>query len=101
MSFESNVYKSLCVSLYHLWKSIKMQFSTGVTWLIVALGQLANAAPAPSSFTFYNLPTPLSGPCDSAEGPDGALWVSNILANTIARIDPNTGVVEGNYPPQT
>ncbi|KAF8861168.1 hypothetical protein BDZ45DRAFT_647723 [Acephala macrosclerotiorum] len=48
------------------------------------------AAPSPSAFTFYNLPTPLSSPCDSTEGPDGALWVSNILANTIARIDPNT-----------
>lgn len=25
-------------------------------------------------FTFYQMPTPLSGICDLAEGPDGALW---------------------------
>lgn len=25
-------------------------------------------------FTLYDLPTPLTGPCDLAEGPDGALW---------------------------
>lgn len=68
---------------------------TALTALFIAV---ANAAPASSPFTFYNLPTPLSGPCDSAEGSDGALWVSNILANTIARIDPNSGNVEGMFP---
>jgi streptogramin lyase len=80
------------------YENIKMLALRAVaTWLVIPLGQLAIAAPAPSSFTFYNLPTPLSGPCDSVQGPDGALWVSNILANTIARIDPNTGDVEGKY----
>lgn len=25
-------------------------------------------------FTLYDLPTPLTGPCDLEHGPDGALW---------------------------
>ena len=73
-----------------------MLFATLATaWLVVAFGHSSEAAPTSSAFTFYDLPTPLSGPCDSVQGPDGALWVSNILANTIARIDPKTGAVEG------
>lgn len=63
--------------------------------VLAGLCSLAIAVPAPSSFTFYDMPTPLSGPCDSCTGPDGALWVQNFLVDTIARIDPKTGVVEG------
>ncbi|KAE9387039.1 soluble quino protein glucose dehydrogenase [Gymnopus androsaceus JB14] len=48
----------------------------------------------PSPFSFYNLSTPLSGPCDICTGPDGALWVQNILVDKIARVDPATGDVE-------
>lgn len=56
------------------------------------------AAPAPrgetSKFRFFNLSTPASGPCDLCEGPDGALWVQDILAPIIARIDLQTGQVD-------
>jgi len=72
-----------------------MFFST-ITVVAGLVAQLAFAAPAASPFTFYNLPTPESGPCDAVAGPDGALWVQNILVNTIVRIDPTTGSVQGN-----
>lgn len=45
-------------------------------------------------FTFYNLHTPLAGPCDLVEGPDGALWGESILVNHIFRIDPSSGQVQ-------
>ena len=47
-----------------------------------------------SRFKFYNLKTPLSGPCDLVEGPDGALWGESLLVNHIFRIDPSTGNVQ-------
>ena len=43
------------------------------------------------TFTFYPLPAVLSGPCDLATGPDGALWGEDILVNYLFRIDPETG----------
>nr|POE65866.1 virginiamycin b lyase [Quercus suber] len=48
-----------------------------------------------SRFTFYSLKTPLAGPCDLIEGPDGALWGESILVNEIFRLDPDTGAFEG------
>lgn len=42
-------------------------------------------------FTFFDLPTPLVGPCDLEHGPDGALWGQGILDNIFFRIDPETG----------
>jgi hypothetical protein len=45
-------------------------------------------------FDFYQMPTPLSGICDLAEGPDGALWGVQQLVNQLVRLDPITGVVE-------
>ena len=50
-----------------------------------------------SRFTFYTLKTPVAGPCDLVEGPDGALWGEGILDNIIFRIDPSTGAIE-EYP---
>lgn len=62
---------------------------------------LVAAAPAPeasaaadSKFTYYEMPTALAGPCDLCTGPDGAIWVQDILVDKIARIDPDTGDVE-------
>lgn len=64
----------------------------------ITFAKLISAAPTTNgSFTFYNMPTPVSGPCDSATGPDGALWVQNILVDTIVRIDPINGQVSGSY----
>jgi streptogramin lyase len=48
-------------------------------------------------FTMFDLPTPLTGPCDLEHGPDGALWGQGILYNTFFRIDPDTGHVD-EYP---
>ena len=53
-----------------------------------ALAQVADP------FTFYDMPTPLAGPCDLCEGPDGAEWVQDLLVNKVARVDPTSGVVE-------
>lgn len=52
---------------------------------------------ARGKFTFYPIPTPLSGICDLAEGHDKAIWFEDILVNRIGRLDPNTGVVT-DYP---
>lgn len=43
-----------------------------------------------SLFTLYDLPDPLSGPCDLCTGPDGALWGQDQLSPTLFRIDPVT-----------
>ncbi|KAH7412639.1 hypothetical protein BKA64DRAFT_731018 [Cadophora sp. MPI-SDFR-AT-0126] len=53
--------------------------------------------PEDSRFTLYDLPTPLTGPCDLEHGPDGALWGQGILNNIIFRIDPETGSIN-EYP---
>ncbi|KXT06076.1 hypothetical protein AC578_1366 [Pseudocercospora eumusae] len=45
-------------------------------------------------FTFYKMPTALSGICDLCLGPDGALWGVQMLVNQIMRLDPETGEVE-------
>jgi streptogramin lyase len=65
---------------------------------IAAVLSVAAAAPAAdahaSRFTYYDMLTPLAGPCDLTTGPDGAIWASDLLVDKIARIDPKTGVVE-------
>ncbi|KAK3060181.1 hypothetical protein LTS18_009135, partial [Coniosporium uncinatum] len=69
----------------------------------VVLLTAVKAAPAPqllptpgdaSKFTFYSPLTPNAGPCDICTGPDGAIWVEDILVNKIQRIDPSTGHVD-------
>lgn len=52
---------------------------------------LTGAAPTSSGFTFYDLPTPESGPCDICEGHDGMVYIQNFLVDTLVRLDPNTG----------
>ncbi|EME38854.1 hypothetical protein DOTSEDRAFT_180786 [Dothistroma septosporum NZE10] len=67
--------------------------------LFTALAVAVSAAPASNKraddprFTLYDLPTALTGPCDLATGPDGALWGQGILKDVIFRIDPSTGKV--------
>ena len=66
--------------------------------LLAALGVVGvHAAPAPraaaGSFTVYEMPTSLAGPCDLATGPDGNMWVQDQLVNKLARIDATTGKV--------
>lgn len=49
---------------------------------------------ANSRFEFYDLPTPLSGPCDLTPDSDGYLWGEDILVNKIFRLDPHTKAVK-------
>ena len=39
----------------------------------------------------YDVPTPHARPHDPAVAPDGALWVTEQMANKLGRLDPNTG----------
>lgn len=48
-------------------------------------------------FRLYDLPTPLTGPCDLEVGPDNALWGQGILKNIFFRVDPASGHVD-EYP---
>jgi virginiamycin B lyase len=51
-------------------------------------------APPPGSVTQYTAPTPLSGPCNLVEGPDGQMWFAEVLAHKIGRIDASTGQIQ-------
>ncbi|USW51423.1 Putative WD40/YVTN repeat-like-containing domain superfamily [Septoria linicola] len=48
----------------------------------------------PARFTYTYMKTPLSGPCDVSEGTDGLIYVQELLANKIARVNQNTGDVK-------
>nr|POE48324.1 virginiamycin b lyase [Quercus suber] len=65
---------------------------------LLAAPLLALASPivdrAAGTFTFYDMKTLLAGPCDLAEGPDGALWGQDILVDKIFRVDPKSGNVD-------
>ncbi|KAL2064495.1 hypothetical protein VTL71DRAFT_4989 [Oculimacula yallundae] len=52
-----------------------------------------NVSPQDPRFTYYPFNTPLTGPCDLTTGPDGAIWSSNFIKNSIGRVDPYTGKV--------
>ena len=45
----------------------------------------------PARFTYKQMTTPFSGPCDVSEGTDGHVYVQELLANQIARYNQNTG----------
>ncbi|KAF2085993.1 calcium-dependent phosphotriesterase [Saccharata proteae CBS 121410] len=74
-----------------------MRLSTSFN--LLSLSFLPSCLALPSSntpanpFTFYNLPTPLSGPCDLCTGPDNAIWAQDILVDKLVRLDPLTGSV--------
>ena len=78
--------------------------TTSLGLLAGALSGWVSASPTsqgytsnPARFKFFTMPQDGSGPCDLCTGPDKAIWVQNILKDTIARIDPSTGEVE-EYP---
>lgn len=73
----------------------------------LCLSHTASAAPASTTssaagentypngkYSYYKMPTPGAGPCDITTGPDGAIWVQDILVDKIARIDQSTGAIE-------
>ena len=46
----------------------------------------------PARFTYTEMKTLFSGPCDVSEGPDGLVYVQELFANQIARYNQHTGV---------
>lgn len=44
----------------------------------------------PKRFTYTKMRTPLSGPCDVTQGPDGLIWIQEITANQLARYNQHT-----------
>ncbi|KAF3008468.1 hypothetical protein E8E13_004363 [Curvularia kusanoi] len=42
-------------------------------------------------FRYYENQDPLQGPCDLTTGPDGNIWASNFLDNTISKIEIDSG----------
>lgn len=44
----------------------------------------------PERFTYTKMKTPLSGPCDVTQGPDGLIWIQQITANQLARYNQHT-----------
>lgn len=72
-----------------------MLFAALITCLLTlrVLAQPVTEKARSHAFSFYDLPTPLAGPCDLTDGPDGALWGQDILVNLLFRVDPATGLV--------
>lgn len=73
--------------------------SAALLAVTAAVGALAAPATASSNsdaskFTMYEMPTKEAGPCDLCTGPDGAIWIQDVLANKIARLDKYTGAIE-------
>jgi hypothetical protein len=61
--------------------------------LVAALLKASSCAAVPtaSPFTFYEMPTALSGPCDMCEGHDGYVYIQNFLVDTLVKLNPATG----------
>jgi virginiamycin B lyase len=51
----------------------------------------SDAPPAKLAVKEWNVPTPNSHPHDPAIAPDGALWYTGQMSNTLGRLDPVTG----------
>ena len=59
--------------------------------LFAAATLLASVGSLKATIKEYDIPTPKARPHDPAVGPDGALWVTEQMANKLGRLDPNTG----------
>jgi len=59
--------------------------------VLLALTTLWAADNAKVSIKEWDVPTPNSRPHDPALAPDGALWVTEQMANKLGRLDPRTG----------
>ncbi len=63
-------------------------------WFILAAISIAAFATVSSlkvPIKEYDVPTPHARPHDPALAPDGALWVTEQMANKLGRLDPATG----------
>jgi len=58
--------------------------------LLVTATLLASIGALKVSIKEYDVPTPKARPHDPAVSPDGALWVTEQMANKLGRLDPNT-----------
>ena len=58
--------------------------------LVVAATLLASTGALKVTIKEYDVPSPKARPHDPAVGPDGALWVTEQMANKLGRLDPNT-----------
>jgi len=59
--------------------------------LLITATLLASTGALKVSIKEYDIPTPKARPHDPAVSPDGALWVTEQMANKLGRLDPNTG----------
>jgi virginiamycin B lyase len=58
-----------------------------------ALAEASRSAGESLIIKEWDVPTPNSRPHDPAVGPDGALWYTGQLSNTLGRLDPATGEI--------
>jgi virginiamycin B lyase len=65
--------------------------------LVVSPASAALAGELKVSIKEYDVPTPQSHPHDPALAPDGSLWYTGQMSNTLGRLDPKTGEIK-EYP---
>src|SRR5437588_6100366 len=71
-----------------------------LSWQLSLLLIVAVVCPAQVTFTAYSVPTTLNIAEAIATGPDGNLWLSEHLGNTIWKMSP-AGVITGSFPALT
>ena len=82
-----------------------MRTATVMAIGLVLAGAVPPASAAPvnelnAAIKEFDLPTPQSHPHDPALAPDGSLWYTGQMANTLGRLDPKTGEIK-EYPLRT
>ncbi len=65
--------------------------------LVVSPASAAPVGELKAPIKEYEVPTPQSHPHDPALAPDGSLWYTGQMANTLGRLDPKTGEIK-EYP---
>ena len=59
--------------------------------LVISVAAFAAVGTLKAPINEYDVPTPHARPHDPAVAPDGALWVTEQMANKLGRLDPSTG----------
>jgi len=73
----------------------------GIACILIVLAVCASLATAATvTIREWDLPKPDSLPHDPAIGPDGALWYTGMLSNSLGRLDPKSGEIR-EYPLKT
>lgn len=70
--------------------------SSGLLTIIIFAASVSLMAGATerASIKEWDVPTPGSFPHDPAVGPDGSLWYTGMMSNTLGRLDPKTGAIK-------